>query len=138
MSLGWFDDLSPSSRSARSSFLAFALALVAFAGASEARADGPPPAPDGAVFPPSPPPPPPSSATAPGIVRLHVESPVPVQIYRHIDSFGYFGRHELVLDTPIPVCASPCDVPVDGTLGQEFSAAGPEANESPRFSLIGR
>lgn len=70
-----------------------------------------------------------------GVVRLHVQSPVPVEIYKHRDSYGQTSRGDtIVLDTPRPVCASPCDVLVDGR-GREFSAAGADAVESPRFSL---
>jgi hypothetical protein len=74
----------------------------------------------------------------PGVVRLHVQSPVPVEIYKHRDSYGETSRgNTIVLDTPRPVCASPCDVLVDGSRGREFSAAGEDAVESPRFSLAG-
>jgi hypothetical protein len=74
----------------------------------------------------------------PGVVRLHVQSPVPVEIYKHRDSHGETSRGTtIVLDTPRPVCASPCDVLVDGRRGREFSAAGDHAIESPRFSLAG-
>jgi hypothetical protein len=74
----------------------------------------------------------------PGVVRQHVQSPVPVEIYKHRDSYGETSRgNTLVLDTPRAVCASPCDVLVDGSRGREFSAAGEDAVESPRFSLAG-
>jgi hypothetical protein len=95
---------------------------------------------------------------APGVVRLHVESPVPVQIYSHVLSYGLNGTASGVgngngigvgegntlmvgdnpmLDTPTQVCTSPCDRVIDGSHGQEFSAAGPNATESPWFNLAG-
>jgi hypothetical protein len=80
--------------------------------------------------------PPPLVPGTPGVVRLHVQSPVPVAIYKHRDSYGQTSRGTtLVLDTPRPVCASPCDALLDGRLGREFSAAGDDAVESPRFSF---
>jgi hypothetical protein len=75
---------------------------------------------------------------APGVVRLHVVSPVPVEIYKHRDSYGETSRGTTIaLDTPREVCTSPCDIVVDGSRGREFSVAGSQAVESARFVLAG-
>jgi hypothetical protein len=74
----------------------------------------------------------------PGVVRLHVVSPVPVEIYKHRDSYGATSRGTTIaLDTPGQVCTSPCDIVVDGSRGREFSVAGQHAVESARFSFAG-
>jgi hypothetical protein len=74
----------------------------------------------------------------PGVVRLHVMSPVPVEIYKHRDSYGATSRGTTIaLDTPREVCTSPCDIVIDGSRGREFSVAGPNAVESSRFSVAG-
>lgn len=73
----------------------------------------------------------PELGSGPGIVKLHIDSPAPIEIYSHHDGEG----HDL--ENPAFVCASPCDIQVDGSKGQEFSAAGIHANESSRFKLEG-
>jgi hypothetical protein len=70
----------------------------------------------------------------PGVVHLHVESPEPVEIYRHLDVSA--GR-AAELSAPTMVCGSPCDVSLDGRKGQEFSVAGIDVNESARFKVTG-
>jgi hypothetical protein len=84
---------------------------------------------------------PPSAGTAlvpgtPGVVKLHVDSPVPVGIYKHRDSYGATSRGQgIVLDTPRLVCTSPCDTLLDGRLDREFTVASDLAVESDRFRL---
>ncbi|HEY1695966.1 MAG TPA: hypothetical protein VGG39_27555 [Polyangiaceae bacterium] len=74
----------------------------------------------------------------PGVVKLHVESPVPVGVYKHRDSYGTTARgNAIALDTPRLVCNSPCDTLLDGRLDREFSVVGDQANESDRFRLVG-
>jgi hypothetical protein len=71
----------------------------------------------------------------PGVVRLHVDSPVPVQVSRRsvadetVDAYGY------TLTRIATVCMSPCDKVVDGNRGQ-FIATG-DFPGSKSFSLSG-
>jgi hypothetical protein len=60
-----------------------------------------------------------------GVVRLHIESPEPVQIFEHAaPQIAGVGGYAVVIDNSRLVCASPCDRVIDGRLGQRFSARG--------------
>jgi hypothetical protein len=97
----------------------------------------------------------------PGVVRLHVESPTPVQVFSHryatqqasygtslTSGAGQGGlviggtdgdddNGTMIFDTPRAVCTSPCDLLVDGSRGQFFTVGGVNANESGPFTLAG-
>lgn len=74
---------------------------------------------------------------APGVVRLHVDSPVPAQVIEHVGTtVGGIGGYAVVMTQLRPVCTSPCDHVIDGSKGQAFALAG--AFPVPRaFTLIG-
>lgn len=62
---------------------------------------------------------------APGVVRLHVDSPVPAQVIEHAGTtVGGVGGYTMVIEQLRPVCTSPCDRVVDGSKGQLFAVAG--------------
>jgi hypothetical protein len=62
---------------------------------------------------------------APGVVRLHVDSPQPVVIYQHgVTQEVQIGARIARFEQARAVCSSPCDRVVDGSGGQTFSAAG--------------
>jgi hypothetical protein len=65
-------------------------------------------------------------------VRLHVDSPVRVEVRAH--SAASFTE-TAILDTPRTVCFSPCDRLVDTSGGQVFTVAGDNVNESLPFTL---
>lgn len=57
----------------------------------------------------------------PGIVKLHIESPVPAQVLEHVGTAT--GGNIIVLQFQ-PVCASPCDQVIDGRLGNQYTLTG--------------
>ncbi len=60
-----------------------------------------------------------------GVVRLHIESSEPVQVFEHAaPQVAGVGGYTVVIDNSRLVCASPCDRVIDGRLGQRFSARG--------------
>jgi hypothetical protein len=67
---------------------------------------------------------PPANLGDPGVVRLHVESPRPVQVSSRRMAQGAVNGYGFVLTQTIPVCVSPCDAVIDGSRGQEFVASG--------------
>ncbi len=68
--------------------------------------------------------PPPARMGDPGVVKLHVESPEPVQIIQHEDAGTVaIGRYAVTFDRMHLVCTSPCDQPIDGR-GQILTAGG--------------
>lgn len=88
-------------------------------------------------------PPPPSQPVAPpepklgsrGVVRLHVESPVPARILAHeAPTVGHVGGYVFVMDRAQGVCMSPCDKVLDGSAGQTFSVHGEFPTPEP-FTL---
>jgi hypothetical protein len=60
----------------------------------------------------------------PGVVRLHVDSPEPVQVQSRRIEQGVVNGYGFVLQQLTPVCVSPCDKVIDGSRGQEFVASG--------------
>jgi hypothetical protein len=71
-------------------------------------------------------PPPEPQLGAPGVVRLHIDSPVPTQLIEHAGTtVGAYGGYGVVLTTLRPVCAAPCDRVIDGSRGQGFTVTGP-------------
>jgi hypothetical protein len=60
----------------------------------------------------------------PGVVRLHVDSPEPVQVQSRRTEQGVVNGYGFVLQQLTPVCVSPCDKVIDGSRGQEFVASG--------------
>lgn len=76
------------------------------------------------------PPPPPGDgpeprAGGPGVVRLHIESPLPAQLIEHGGTaVGAYGGYNVVIHQLRPVCLSPCDRVVDGSIGQDFTVTG--------------
>jgi hypothetical protein len=72
---------------------------------------------------------PPATLGDPGVVRLHVDSPQPVQVSSRKTAQGavnngYGYGYGFVLTQLTPVCVSPCDKVIDGSRGQEFIATG--------------
>ena len=74
---------------------------------------------------------------SPGVVRLHIDSPAPVVVRAHATAYGQVGAYGFVIDAARPVCASPCDKVIDGSLGQDFTVGGSGVTESRRFGLSG-
>jgi hypothetical protein len=62
---------------------------------------------------------------APGVVKLHIESPVPVRVVEDAGAtVGYAGGQSVVISHMRPVCGGACDRVVDGSQGQSFAATG--------------
>jgi hypothetical protein len=59
-----------------------------------------------------------------GVVRLHVDSPEPVQVQSRRMEQGSVNGYGFVITQLTPVCVSPCDKVIDGSRGQEFVASG--------------
>jgi len=59
-----------------------------------------------------------------GVVRLHIDSPTPVNVQSHSVQYGSVGGYGVVLAHDTPVCVSPCDQVLDGSRGEEFVASG--------------
>lgn len=60
-----------------------------------------------------------------GVVKLHIESPEPVQVFEHAaPQVAGIGGYTVVIDNSTLVCTSPCDRVIDGRVGQQFSARG--------------
>ncbi|MEO7331069.1 MAG: hypothetical protein ABI193_21010 [Minicystis sp.] len=71
------------------------------------------------------PPPPAAKLGAPGVVKLHIDSPVPVQLLENTGtSFAAAGGYGVVINQFRPVCAAPCDTIIDGSKGQQFGIVG--------------
>jgi hypothetical protein len=96
----------------------------------------PGPAGPGYGAPPAPPAPAEPQMGAPGVVRLHIESPTPAQLIEHGGTaIGSYGGYGVVIHQMRPVCMSPCDRVIDGTVGQQFSLTG-EFPPPPPFRLL--
>ncbi len=65
---------------------------------------------------------------SPGVVRLHIDSPVFVQVRSR--TYGI----QLGASPLVPVCASPCDKIIDGSRGDLFEASG-EFSGASHFGL---
>jgi len=62
----------------------------------------------------------------PGVVRLHVDSPVPTQVVEHAGTtVGMAAGYGVVFTQLRPVCVAPCDRVIDGSRGQGFAITGP-------------
>ena len=85
--------------------MAAALALAALLASTAARADDPAP-------------------VAAGVVKLHVESPTPVQVFEHVAPPGAAIGDAAALDGSRLLCTSPCDRVITFLPGQRFSARG--------------
>jgi hypothetical protein len=61
-----------------------------------------------------------------GIVKLHIDSSEPVQVFEHAapQVAGVGGYYAVVIDNSRLVCSSPCDLVIDGRQGQQFTAHG--------------
>ncbi len=87
-------------------------------------------------------PPPPPVVPAPraregGVVKLHIDSPAPVNILQHEDtSVVSVGTQTVLFDRMRVICTSPCDQPIDGR-GQTLKAAGAFPG-TLEFNLDGR
>lgn len=89
----------------------------------------------GAPPPGQPLPPPEPKLGSPGVVRLHVESPLPARILAHEPpAVGRVGGYVLVVHRAQNVCTSPCDRVIDGSTGHTFSVNGEFPTPEP-FSL---
>lgn len=61
----------------------------------------------------------------PGVVRLHVESPKPVQIFQsRILARGVIGGYGFVTGATAQVCSSPCDEIIETKPGDGFGIQG--------------
>ncbi|WP_437577209.1 hypothetical protein [Sorangium sp. So ce887] len=76
----------------------------------------------GAAPPPQPVPVPAPTLGAPGVVRLHVESPKPVRVIEEASTtVGAYGGYGFAIHQFRPVCVSPCDKVIDGSDGRRYS-----------------
>ncbi|AGP35318.1 hypothetical protein [Sorangium cellulosum] len=76
----------------------------------------------GAAPPPQPVPAPEPTLGAPGVVRLHVDSPTPVRVLEEASTtYGAYGGYGFAVKKIRPVCVSPCDKVIDGSDGRKFS-----------------
>jgi hypothetical protein len=76
----------------------------------------------GAAPPPTPIPAPEPTLGAPGVVRLHVESPTPVRVVAEgATTYGAVRGYGFAIQEIRHVCASPCDKVIDGSDGRRFS-----------------
>jgi hypothetical protein len=73
---------------------------------------------------------------SPGVVRLHVDSPEPVNVASRRTAQGSVNGYGFVVEQLTPVCVSPCDRVIDGSHGQEFVASG-DFPGYKRFTLNG-
>ena len=76
---------------------------------------------------PAPPVPPPAELKvgAPGVVKLHVESPMPARVVEEAGvSVGRVGGYSAVMHHLETICAGTCDRVIDGSLGQTFVVTG--------------
>jgi hypothetical protein len=86
--------------------------------------------------PPVAPPPAEPQLGAPGVVRVHIDSPLPAQLIEHGGTaVGSYGGYGVVIHQLRPVCMSPCDRVVDGSIGQQFTVTG-EFPPPPPFRLL--
>ena len=92
------------------------------------------PATAGADGPPTPP--------VPGIVRLHIETPQPVQLSerQRVGDTKYGGYSITTYERVRPLCLSPCDTVIDARAGYRLTLASPEEDfpEPPEFQLKDR
>ena len=73
---------------------------------------------------------------SPGVVRLHIDSPLPATIIEHRSALiGTYGGYGLVLHGERKVCTSPCDAIIDGGQGSDFRLADDDYPSGGRFSL---
>ena len=87
--------------------------------------------------------PPPLEPPAPrvgtsGVVRLHIESPLPAQLIEQGGTaIGTYGGYGVMIEELRPVCMSPCDRVVDGSQGQAFTLNGDFSPPRP-FHFVGQ
>jgi hypothetical protein len=101
-----------------------------------------PPGPGYGVAPPPPPPPQPQAEEYqprlgdPGVVRLHIETPIPATVIEHrMALIGTYRGYGLVLHGERNVCSSPCDKIIDGSQGSIFRLADDEFPSGGNWSL---
>ncbi len=76
--------------------------------------------------------------SGPGIVQLHVTSPLPGEIVEHtgIPADPIYRSQEVIyMEKVRPVCAVPGDALIDGRAGHGFSIVSGEFPQSPEFWL---
>jgi hypothetical protein len=101
----------------------------------------PGPAGPGYVAPPAPPPQPQPEEHQPklgdpGVVRLHIETPIPATVIEHRYALiGTYRGYGLVLHGERNVCSSPCDKIIDGSQGSEFRLADNDFPSGGSWSL---
>jgi hypothetical protein len=71
-------------------------------------------------------------ASKPGVVKLHIESPVPVTLMR-TQPIGFVsaGGYTMGVAQTSNICNAPCDRLVDSTDGASYSLAGPSFHPEP-------
>lgn len=90
----------------------------------------------GAAPPPKAIPAPEPALGAPGVVRLHVESPQPVRVVTEgATTYGAVRGYGFAIQEIKHVCASPCDKVIDGTDGRRFSLASEEVPPPDPFTF---
>lgn len=90
----------------------------------------------GAAPPPQTLPAPEPTLGAPGVVRLHVESPTPVRVVEEASTtFGAYGGYGFAIHRLRPVCVSPCDKVIDGSDGRRFSLSSEDMPPPDPFTL---
>ncbi|WP_437940324.1 hypothetical protein [Sorangium sp. So ce341] len=90
----------------------------------------------GAAPPPQPVPAPEPTLGAPGVVRLHVDSPTPVRVIEEASTtYGAYGGYGFAVKQVRPVCVSPCDKVIDGSDGRKFSLSPEDVPPPEPFSL---
>jgi hypothetical protein len=73
------------------------------------------------VPPPTAPPAPPAKMGDPGVVRLHIDTPVKTAVIESRSAVvGAYGGYGLVFTREREVCVSPCDAVLDGSEGHSF------------------
>ena len=99
--------------------------------------------------PPSPPPQPlqspqplPAQMGDPGVVRLHIDSPLPTTLIEQRAAvvgtyYGAYGGYGIVLTQLRKVCSAPCDTVVDGTGGRTFMLTDEQFPAPRPFSFAG-
>ncbi|KYF91328.1 hypothetical protein BE20_15110 [Sorangium cellulosum] len=90
----------------------------------------------GAAPPPQPVPAPEPTLGAPGVVRLHVDSPTPVRVVEEASTtYGAYGGYGFAVQQIRPVCVSPCDKLIDGSDGRRFSLSPEDMPPPAPFTL---
>jgi hypothetical protein len=82
--------------------------------------------------------PPPPKMGDPGVVRVHVESPLPATIIERRSALvGAYQGYGIVLTAERKVCTSPCDAVFDGSEGHLFILADDQYPSGGPFNFAG-